>query len=78
MMGHCTHAGVVTDVDEEELQVKCMHRIGPNRFYWPALREDICWYSKDDLICEIPQPEKVTDKHFQVKPVIWKDILEKF
>jgi hypothetical protein len=56
------YPGLVVDEDLEDLQVMCMHRIGQNRFFWPV-RADICWYVKDDIVCVIPEPEKVTGRH---------------
>ena len=67
------YPGLVVDVDLEDIQVKCMCRIGPNRFFWPA-RDDVCWYSKDDIIRIIPPPVKVTGRHHQVRPDIWDEI----
>jgi hypothetical protein len=67
------YPGIVIDEDHEDVQVKCMHKIGRNRFFWPSY-DDICWYSKDDLVCELPEPEKVTQRHHQVDPAIWHKI----
>lgn len=66
------YPGVVTDVDDSELEVKCLHKVGKN-FFWPKL-EDICWYKKDDIIGIICEPTKVTDKHYEVPG--WTNILK--
>ncbi len=67
---------VVVDEDAEEVEVKCMHRIGNNRFLWPA-REDVCWYAIDGIIIDdIPPPQKVTGSggHFKVDENVWANL----
>ena len=59
------YPGIVVDVDEEDLKVKCMHRIGQSRFFWP-LTDDLCWYKYDDILTKIPPPAPVTGRHHQV------------
>ena len=66
--------GKVIDVDESEIEVKCMSRVGPNRFYWPAM-EDKLWYSLDQVVSRIPEPLSATKRHVQVEPKVWADIL---
>ena len=39
---HCSPFSL-QDLDEESAEVKCMCRIGTNRFFWPLV-EDIIWY----------------------------------
>ena len=73
--GH-PYPGIITDEDNDEVKVKCMHPLGPNRFFWPP-RDDICWYYKDDVIDIIPEPKKVTERHMQIDPPIWNVIREK-
>ena len=62
------YPGLVLDVDLEDVQVKCMCRIGPNRFC--QARDDVCWYSKDDIVRIIPPPVKC----YQVRPDILDEI----
>lgn len=71
------YPGEVTDEDDEDVQVNCMHKIGQNRFFWP-LRADVCWYSKDSLLTVIPPPERVTERHMQISPKIWQDLRNKY
>ncbi|KAJ8355257.1 hypothetical protein AAFF_G00078390, partial [Aldrovandia affinis] len=49
------------------LEVKVMHNIGRNRFFWPRL-EDQIWYTVDKVITLIPPPENVTKRHVQISP----------
>ena len=51
--------------DEGYAQVKCMHRVGQNRYFWPA-REDIIWYMFDDILRLIPAPVRVTARHVEI------------
>jgi len=55
------------DIDAESVEVKCMARIGHNRFFWPQM-DDIIWYNWNDVIMSIPEPTKVTDRHRQIDP----------
>jgi len=34
--------GLVISFDEQDIQVQCMHKVGPNRFFWPSLGKKIC------------------------------------
>jgi len=70
------YPGKVIDVDEQQgdLQISCMHRIGPNRFFWPS-KTDICWYEHDNIISVIPEPAKVTHRHCEVSPLIWSQVM---
>ena len=68
------YPGEVLDIDQADgdVQVKCMHNIGRNRFFWPV-RHDVCWYKYDDILAIIPEPQKVTARHHQVDPKIWEE-----
>ena len=39
-----------------DIEVKCMNSVDVNRFYWPTIRDDVCWYSVDDVLFLIPEP----------------------
>lgn len=70
------YPGVVLDVDSDgTLEVKCMHRIGENRFYWPMI-DDVLWYKCEDIVSLISEPTHVTKRHMQVDPTIWQQICE--
>jgi len=56
------YPGVILDIDEDNtLEVKCMHKVGPNRFFWPAV-EDVLWYKVDDIVSLISEPTSVTKR----------------
>ncbi|KAK2829641.1 hypothetical protein Q7C36_017631 [Tachysurus vachellii] len=57
--------GIILAMDETHVQVKCMHRVGSNRFFWPA-REDVLWYVFDDVLELIPPPKPVTTRHMEI------------
>lgn len=42
------YPGIVHDVDEGELEVKVMHKVGNNRYFWPD-RDDIVWIRSSPL-----------------------------
>ena len=69
------YPGLITDYDENSVEVTKMSRIGKNRFFWPA-REGKIWYSYDDTISIIPPPTQVTSRHVEVNKQYWQFILE--
>jgi len=62
--------GIILAGDETHVQVKCMHRVRPNRFFWPA-REDVLWYVFDDVLELIPPPNPVTSRHMEIQKDVW-------
>ncbi len=50
------YPGIILEV-EEDVRVKCMHKNGTNKFYWP--REDWyrSWYRDDQIICLMKEVE---------------------
>lgn len=72
------YPGLVQAVDEDDLEVKAMSRIGRNRFFWPMF-EDVVWYANTDIIAIIDEPSPVTQsrsRHFQVEPSQWAHIMK--
>ncbi|XP_058888822.1 uncharacterized protein LOC117972307 [Acipenser ruthenus] len=67
------YPGIILATDETHAQVKCMHRVGSNRFFWPN-REDILWYLHDDVISVIPPPRPVTARHVEISKEIWSKL----
>ncbi|KAL4228634.1 hypothetical protein ACF0H5_011682 [Mactra antiquata] len=61
------YPGIIQDIDAESVQMKCMARIGHNRFFWPRI-DDIIWYNWNDVIMSIPELTKVTDRHRKIDP----------
>ncbi len=53
------YPGIILNKDETHVQVKCMHRVGNNKFFWPS-KEDILWYLFDDILQLIEEPQPVT------------------
>lgn len=37
------YPGIVQDIDADSVEVKCMHRIGENGYFWPLI-DDTIWY----------------------------------
>ena len=68
--------GLVIDEAQGEVKVKCMYKVGLNRFMWPRT-DDVIWYTMDQVVAVIPEPLHVTKRHVQVEPKLWEDILAK-
>ena len=69
------YPGIVIDDDTDEVQVKCMHQIGDNRFFWPT-RDDICYYNNDDVLAIIPEPVSVTSRHKCIYQEMWNNFVQ--
>ncbi len=67
------YPGVILDLNETHFNVKCMHRIGVNRFFWPQ-QDDVLWYLHEDVIRMIPPPTSVTSRHMEIDRNIWSKI----
>lgn len=67
------YPGVIQDLNETHVNVKCMHRIGVNRFFWPQ-QDDVLWYLHEDVIRMIPPPTSVTSRHMETDRNIWSKI----
>lgn len=65
------YPGIVQNIEESDIEVKCMNKIGENRFFWPRM-EDKIWYVADDVVAIIPEPEKVGSRHVKVNETLWK------
>ena len=70
------YPGVIIDSDDDSIEVKSMHRIGHNRFYWPD-REDTIWYEYASVISLIPAPTPVTQRHVEIDKRYWAAICTK-
>jgi len=63
------YPGIIMETDETHALVKCMHRVGVNRFFWPP-RDDFLWYLFDVLeIIQAPPP--VTSRHMEIQRDVW-------
>ena len=64
------YPGIVTEVEDLDIEVKCMSSVNVNRFYWPVIRDDV--YNVGDVLFVIPEPEKVGSRHVQIRPNLWE------
>ena len=70
---HEIYPGIIQEISETHVEVKCMHRVGVNCFFWPA-REDVLWYLHSDIITMIPPPTAVTSRHVEIDKETWGKI----
>lgn len=66
------YSGVIIDAEGHSVKVKCMHRNGINKFHWPSLRDDICWYHDWQVLCLIPEPQALNKRSVQIEASAWK------
>ncbi|KAL3045294.1 hypothetical protein OYC64_013538 [Pagothenia borchgrevinki] len=66
------------DVEEDSIQVKCMHRNGVNKYFWPRPREDVSWYADEQLLCLIPEPKALNKRSVQLEKLTWKYLENNF
>lgn len=66
------YPGIIMDVEEHSIHVKCMHRNGVNKYFWPSPREDVSWYADEQLLCLIPEPQALNKRSVQLDKSTWK------
>ena len=60
------YPGEIVTIEEEEIEVKCMKRVGiENQFVWPEI-EDISWFETDSVVCLIEPPIPISSRAFGV------------
>ena len=60
------YPGEIVTIEEEEIKVKCMKRVGTeNQFVWPEI-EDISWFETDSVVCLIEPPIPSSSRTFGV------------
>ena len=60
------YPGEIVTIEEEEIKVKCMKRVGTeNQFVWPEI-EDISWFETDSVVCLIEPPIPISSRTFGV------------
>jgi hypothetical protein len=67
------YPGRIQDIDSDPVEVKCMHRIGENRYFCPLI-DDTIWYLWNNVVRIIPEPINVTRRHVQILPSVWREI----
>lgn len=65
------YPGIILEVEEHNIKVKCMHRNGTNRFFWLNPKEDVNWYGDDQIMCFMPEPVSMNKRSVQVDQKIW-------
>ena len=54
----------IVTIEEEEIEVKCMKRVGvENKFVWSEL-EDISWFETDNVVSLIEPPIPISSRTF--------------
>ncbi|KAI3367244.1 hypothetical protein L3Q82_008297 [Scortum barcoo] len=51
------YPGIILQLEENNVKVKCMHGNGVNKFFWPSPRDDVNWYSDEQIMCLIPEQQ---------------------
>ncbi len=64
------YPGIILEV-EDDIRVKCMHRNGTNKFYWPCPPDDISWYRDDQIVCLIREPQTLNKRSGQLEKAVW-------
>lgn len=69
------YPGIIQGASETHVEVKCTHRFGVNRLFWPV-QDDVLLYLQEDILRMIPPPSSVTSRHAEIDQVIWSKISE--
>lgn len=61
------------DIETQECYVKCMCKIGNNRFFWPNY-PDVAWYEHESILSLIPEPVLIgrNGRHYEICADIWE------
>lgn len=70
------YPGISLELEEHNVKLKCMHRNGINKLFCPSPREDINWYSDDQILCLIPEPVSVNKRSVQIETNVWQHLEE--
>lgn len=70
------YPGIIINVEDDNIQVNCMHRNGINKFFWPGPRKDISWYADNQIVCLIKEPQALNKRSLQVDQETWKYLKE--
>lgn len=73
------YPGFVKEIGYEDINVSGMHQIGRKKnFFWSKKIVDECWYTLDNILAIIPEPEKLDGStHYKINDNIWKKVTEK-
>ena len=64
------YPGVIMAVEENNIQVNCMHRNGTNKLFWP--RRDLSWYLDSQVLCLIDEPQALNKRSLQLDAETWR------
>lgn len=70
------YPGIIQNIDSESVEVKCMAKVGRNRYFWPMI-DDIIWYDWKDVLGIVPPLRKVTQRHMEFTPEAWMAVNQK-
>lgn len=66
------YPGIIMAVEENNVQVNCMHRNGINKFFWPCPRRDLSWYVESQVLCLIDEPRALNKRSVQLDAETWR------
>ncbi len=70
------YPGIISEVEEHNIMVRCMHQNRTDKFFWPNPRDDVRWYADQQSLCLIPQPQVLNKCSVQVDKAAWKYVEE--
>ena len=76
------YPGIITDVDDTDIEVKCMKRAGDNKWLWPD-KDDRIYYNKEtDFLCFIAEVVPVNNetrgkrsRHMKIPNETWDQLV---
>ena len=64
------YPGIVIELEEHNVMVKCMHRNGI-KFFCSSPREDVTWYAEKQILRLIPEPQVLNKRSEQIDKASW-------
>ncbi|MEQ2192924.1 hypothetical protein XENOCAPTIV_019921, partial [Xenoophorus captivus] len=65
---HDYYPGIITKVEDGNIEVNWLHKKGINKYYWPTPRKDISWYDDSQVLCLTEEPNAVYKTYLQLSP----------
>ncbi len=66
--------GIITKVEDGNIEVDCLHKKGINKYYWPGPRKDVTWYDDKQVLCLMEEPNALNKRYQQLDPPTWRFI----
>ncbi len=68
------YPGIITKVEDGNIEVDCLHKKGINKYYWLGPRKGVTWYDDKQVLCLMEEPNALNKRYLQLDPPTWRFI----